>query len=554
MRYKILNEEYGLSLIERLIKVRGIAEQDYEGFFNPNFNNSRKNPFLLNDMDKAVARIIQALKKTEKIIIFGDYDVDGITASFCLYEFITKFLKYDKTKISILYPDRKEDGYGMKKKHIDQMKQEWADLVITVDNGITSLEEAKYAKTINLDLIITDHHQILETVPEALAVVNPNCSEKYPFKWLCGAWVALKLIVAILEKSTFTKEVKNQIFNYFLPIVTIGSVADVVPLFDENRLLVKKGLELMNKKEVPPFLQGFIDFLKTKKEIDATMIGFQIAPRINAWGRLTTPYDSLQIFLHEWAAQIPYLEKLEEINAKRKKLQEEGIEFAEEHLNFEKKILIVANEDFHEGVIGIIAGRLTEKYHKPSVVFKIDHQKGEATASLRGPEYFSIIEMLIAHQNLVERCGGHQGAWGLTVKLDHFDELCKQLEAYCEEKIDDQNLEKELLIDTKIFPEERNQKNFERLEKFAPFGEGNPEPVFFFENIEVHNIEKIGKSWVGHMKIFGKRWEKLIQIIFRKRWDQCNVIADRVSVIGKIQKDERNGGYLIIWEELVERE
>ena len=227
MKYEILNQDNNLSLLERLLAVRQVSD-DPALFLNPRFSDYRKDPFLLNDMDKGVARIIDALKRQEKIMIFGDYDVDGVTSSYCVYRFITRFLGY--SNISVMYPDRLQDGYGLKNKHLDEMKKKGVQLVITVDNGITSVNEAQYAKQIGIDLVITDHHHALDRVPEAVAVINPQVSPKYDFKGLAGVGVAFKLINALLAKSTFTNEKKNQIFNYFLPIVAIGTVADIVPL------------------------------------------------------------------------------------------------------------------------------------------------------------------------------------------------------------------------------------------------------------------------------------------------------------------------------------
>ena len=548
MKYKILNENYQFSLIERLLQNRGITHPD--SFFHPSFAQLWNDPFLLNDMEKATHRIIQWIKKNERIFVFWDYDVDGITASFCLFKFMTKFLNYQN--ISILYPDRCKDGYGMKNHHLDLMKEKWATLIITVDNGITSVEEAEYAKQLGLELIITDHHQILDKIPQAYAVVNQNCSKDYPFKDLAWVWIAFKLICAMLQKSTFSTEKKNQIFNYFLPLVTIGSIADVVPLLDENRLLVKKGLELINKWDIPNFLQGFLDYLQLKWSINSTKIAFNLAPRINAWGRIASPYDSLALFLHEWNEQIPYLDHLEKINTQRKKIQDEWINFAEETLDFSKKILIVAKEDFHEGVIGIIAGKLTEKYNKPSIVFKIDRERNLATASLRWPDYFSIIDMLSAHQTLLERCWWHKWAWWLTVSLDHFDELCEKLEQYCNEYINDEDLEKEILIDTKIQASDWNAENLDFLSHFEPFGEWNSEPTFLFENIEVNHVETFGKSWAGNLKIFWT-WEwHVLQFIFRWKGNQTDLIPNTLSLIGKIENDTFNGWYLVIWEEIIE--
>lgn len=263
MRYQLLNQDADLSLIQRLLKVRNISDNPFD-FLNPSIAHYRLDPFLLNDMGKGVQRIIQAMKNKEKIMIFGDYDVDGITSSFSLYKFFTQFLNYQQ--VSIMYPDRLKDGYGLKNKHLDEIKAKGVKLVITVDNGITSVQEAKYAKILGLDLIITDHHHALDTLPDAYALINPQVSPNYPFKGLAGVGVAFKLITALLSKTQFSKEKKNQIFNYFLPIVTIGTVADVVPLVHENRVIVKKGLELINHHpdQLPKSLQGFLNFLNLK--------------------------------------------------------------------------------------------------------------------------------------------------------------------------------------------------------------------------------------------------------------------------------------------------
>ena len=281
MRYQILNQDADLSLIQRLLKVRNVSDAPQD-FLNPSIANYRLDPFLLNDMEKWVDRIIDAMKRKEKIMIFGDYDVDGITSSFSVYKFISYFLGYKN--ISIRYPNRVEDGYGLKNKHLDAMKHEGVQLIITVDNGIASVEEAKYAKELWIDMVVTDHHHALETLPDVCALINPQVSPLYPFKWLAGVGVAFKLINALLSKSTFSKEKKNQIFNYFLPIVAIGTVADVVPLVQENRVIVKRGLELMNYHPdlLPKGLQGFLNFLNLKGKIDTFHIGFVIGPRINA--------------------------------------------------------------------------------------------------------------------------------------------------------------------------------------------------------------------------------------------------------------------------------
>ena len=539
--------------MERLLKIRTVASEA-DAFFSPSLQNSWTDPFLLNDMEKAVDHIIQAMKQNAKIMIFGDYDVDGITSSYSLYKFFRYFLKYPN--VSIMYPNRRNDGYGLKVKHLEEMKEKWIDLVITVDNGITSIEEAFYAKTLGIDVIVTDHHHPLNELPTAIAVVNPNCSPNYPFKWLAGVGVAFKLIIAILSKTTLDAKRKNQIFYFFLPIVAIGTVADVVPLVNENRYIVKKGLELINqnRESLPPSLKGFLSYLNIKNPIDTFHIGFMIGPRINAGGRMESPYDSLNVFLHEGDAQIEFLEKIDAINNERKKVQEAWFKMWDALADSEKSLLVAYSEEFHEGVIGIIAGRLTEKYYKPSVVFKIEPEKGTASASLRGPAYFSVIEMILAHEELLERYGGHKGAGGLTVKIEKLALLCQKLQEYCDEHIQESDLEKILVIDTKMFPYEWNYDNFALIEQFAPFGEGNSEPLFLFEGLEVHRVEKVWKNGNGHMKIYAYWGEVLVHVLFWGKGDQCDLLPSSLDIVGRIKRDTFNGGYYIDGEEIIERE
>lgn len=309
-----------------------------------------------------------------------------------------------------MYPNRLQDGYGLKNKHLDEMKAKNIDLIITVDNGITSYKEAQYAKELGIDLVITDHHHLLADLPDAIAVINPQVSPNYPFKGLAGVGVAFKLICALLSKSKFSPEKRNQIFQYFLPIVAIGTVADIVPLVDENRVIVKKGLEIINTQpsSMPKSLEGFLAALNLKDQVDTYHIGFVIGPRINAGGRIESPYDSLKVLLCESAEQLQHIEKIENINTERRRLQDKAFRIAEKNLNLDAGFLYVCDEDFHEGIVGIVAGRITEKYNKPSAVFKIDKEKQHAVASLRGPDYFSVIDMIAQASPYLLRFGGHK--------------------------------------------------------------------------------------------------------------------------------------------------
>ena len=551
MRYQILNQDADLSLIERLLKVRNISDNSSK-FLNPTLANYWLDPFLLNDMDKWVSRIIQALKNNEKIVIFWDYDVDGITASYTLYKFITKYLNYKN--ITIRYPNRIDDWYWLKTKHLDAMKEEGVSLVITVDNWITSIAEAEYAKELGIELIITDHHHALDTLPDAYAVINPQVSPNYPFKGLAWVWVAFKVLNALLAKSTIPKDAKNEIFNYFIPIIAIGTVADVVPLVHENRVIVKRGLEIMNHHpdQLPKGLAGFLKFLNIKWNIDTFHIWFVIGPRINAWGRLESPYDSLKVLLCESEEQEKYIQKIEDINTERRRMQDQAFRIAEKQLDPEKKFLAVCDEDFHEGIIWIVAWRITEKYNKPSAVFKIDKEKQQAVASLRWPDYFNVIEMITKASPYLKRFWWHKGAGGLTIELQDLDKVIKIFEDHCEECITPENLEKVTIIDTVLLPHEWNYEELSEIENLAPFWEGNNEPNFLFENIKVERVEKVWKNWWAHLKIFWKFWDEQLTIVFWWKWEESEKIKDKLSLVWNVKRDTYNWWFYVHWVNWIE--
>ncbi len=548
MNYHVIYENPNEDLLTRLFKVRWI-DDNIDSFLNPKIADYRWDPFLLNDMNKAVDRIIHAIKNKEKIMIFWDYDVDGVTSSYILYEFMTQFLKYKN--VSIQYPDRVKEGYGIKNIHIDDIKKKWVKLIITVDNGITAIEEAKYAKIQEIDLIITDHHQNLELIPEAFAIVNPQISPQYAFKGLAGVGVAFKLICALLSKGKFDQKEKNHIFNYFIPIVAIGTIADIVPLVNENRVIVKKWLHALNeRKNMPESLKWFLEFLNIKWTIESYHIWFIIWPRINAGGRIKSPYDSLHVLLYSWAKQLEYLEKLELINTERRKIQETMFKEAEAMLSLDKKILVAFHEEFHEGIVGIVSGRLTEKYYKPSMIMKIDQTKQVGVASLRWPAYFSIIDMLKSTGDLLERFGGHRWAGWLTVKLENLNALIEKFTEYCEKSITEENLIKAMDIDTKIYENERDDDILVNIDKLAPFGEGNKEPIFLLENILISKLEKVGNKTKTHLKIHAQFGKKKVTSLFRWRWEEVAELIARhgkepISLIGKIKKDTFNGGFYL---------
>lgn len=540
MKYEILNKNYNKNLIDRLLEIRWIS--DKEKFLNPDFSNSWHDFELFADMKKSVEKVCQVMEKQGRIVIFGDYDVDGVTATYVLFYFFHKILKYEH--VSLRLPSR-ADGYGIRGYHLDELKEKWVELVITVDNGITAVSEIEHARKIGLDVIITDHHSPLEKLPDAFSLVNPKTSPDYPFEDLSWVGVAFKFVCAISQKLNLDKQTKQKIMDYFLPIVAIGTVADCVGLVDENRLLVKKWLEIMNNPaKAPRNIKNMMEFLNLKT-VESYHIGFVIWPRLNASWRIHKPDDSFQVlYQHNKKFQTQYLEKLENMNTTRRWTQSDILKEVEKEIDLTKNILVACG-DFHEWVIGIVAGRITEKYNKPSIVMHVDKEKNQAVWSCRAPAYFNIVKMLetVGGNWLLERFGGHAQAGWLTCKLDNVDKFRKDVYKYWR-KILPADLEKISFVDTKLTEKDLLESNLNQILDFAPFGEQNKEPVFLIENIKITKIDLVGKQQ-KHLKIYGQLWKVDIVLLRWSGVSNLDKIDDQwtISVVANIAKDDFKGWY-----------
>lgn len=548
MNYNMHDEDLDKNkwLSDRLLKARNIPD-DPSDFFNPTFSRYRQSPWDLNDMEKAVTRIIQAIENEEKIMIFGDYDADGVCSSFSLYKFFKRFLQYKN--ISIRLPHRLDDGYGIKSYHLDQIKELWVQLVITVDNGITAVEEAEHAKNIGIDLLITDHHKQIDQIPDAVAVVNPQISENYRFKEISGTTVVFKLIHALTERLIEDKKTKDKIFHYFMPLVTIATVADCMPLLDENRLLVKYGLACINQKKwVPRSIQWFLDSLNIKWPLETQHISFMIAPRLNAGGRVETPYESLYSIMYTGEKQAEYLKNLDKLNDQRRKMQDNIAKEAEELMDPQDPVIIVWNENFHEGIIGIVAGRLADKYNKPTIVYSENQETGFAVASLRSPEYASVIDMLYASSELLERYGGHKQAGWLTIKTEKISMLRTTVTSFAKQR-EEVDKRKVYHIDTVLYPHELTTDSLQAVESFAPFWENNKEPTFLLENVLLEKIEKVWKNGNWHLKMYGRYENTPVSTLFWGAGSDVEKLTAWmvVNIIGILQKDDFRGWVYLKW-------
>lgn len=483
-------------LTSKVMINRGIIDIDeVEEFLNPNIEDFL-DPFLLMDMDIAVDRIIEAIHKGENIWIYGDYDVDGVTST----SILILYLKTLCENVQFYIPDRMTEGYGLNNEAIDYIKGNGGELIISVDCGIKSFDVAEYCRAIGIDLIITDHHTCDEELPKALAVINPNrLDSDYPFKKLAGVGVALKLIQALALKIDTKIDYRN-----ILPIVAIGTVADVVSLTGENRIIVKNGLYMIKYTDN----QGVNALLEVtglgNKEINSGHIGFVIGPRINATGRIGMAKYAVHLFTtKDYNEAMRLANMLDEENIKRQNIEAKILEEAEYIINKEvdlekDKILVIASENWHSGVIGIVSSRITEKYHRPSILISIEGDEGRGSA--RSISSFDLYENLSKCKDLLIKFGGHRQAAGLTIKKDEIDKFRKRINNIADEILDEIDLVPQSIVDAEIDIEEVILGSAKELKLLEPFGINNPSPIFLLRGILIKAIRPIGKDG-KHLKL-----------------------------------------------------
>lgn len=532
--YRVLYDNPTEDIITRLCKVRNITDSP-DDFLQPSFGRYWTPWEVLSDFAVGTQRIADAIRRGEKTMIFGDYDVDGIMASYVMYVGLRQFLGAEH--ISVRLPHRAKDGYGIKSYHVDEVAALWCWLIITVDNGISSHIEAAHAKTLWVDMVITDHHLPSDTLPDAYAVINPQCSLEYPQKEICGATVALKVVLGVADALGVDRRVKKDILHRCLPFVSIATVADCMPLVGENRLIVKKWLEMMNthRSQIAPVLQTMLEQLQIQR-VDTFHIGFMIAPRLNATGRMDSAELGLQCLLAStYEKQLAYLAQLEEVNAQRRTVQEQMIKDAQADVDETNSLIWVQDDNFHEWIVGIVAWRLADKYNKPTLVLSRDPEKWVAVGSLRAPLWGDIVSMLRTADDLLMRYGGHAQAWGLTVALDRVDEMLQRFEDYCHEHPLVGRDDDGLLVDTLLHEHELWNTTLHDVDRFGPYGEGNPEPKFALEEVAITSLSKVGKNGNSHLKIRAKLATHEFDVMQWWKWESIENYAkwDMVSVVGR---------------------
>ena len=442
-------------------------------------------PALLQDGVKAAKRIAHAINNKEKITLVGDYDVDGVSSS----AVVAEFFKQIPYPIEVVIPNRFKDGYGVSPSVLKKIE---ADLIITVDNGISAIEAGEICKKRGIDLIITDHHTPSDTIPHAIAIVNPKLSTcQYPFKEICGAEVAW-LVLALLKKELGL----NIDMKQFLDILAIAIIADIMPLIDINRTLVKEGLKVLQISNRPASII-IRDFLN-KGKITSEDIAFQIAPRINSAGRLEDASIALDFFTapNPHAAYIEF-ERLNSLNELRKETEATCTKEAIAKVNPHAKVIVVVNEGWHEGVVGIVAARLVEHFGKPTIVLNI--KDGIAKGSARSLGEVNIYKLIKENEHLLIKFGGHKMAAGLSLKAEDLEQFTHGINKSAEKLNPDDFVPKEETTGS-LKLEDIDFELLGLLEQFEPYGEANQKPTFVFENAHIVDIKLMGKD-KSHSKI-----------------------------------------------------
>ena len=527
--------KYGISeILARVLINRGITKpKDVKVFLDPT-RYDFGDPFLMPDMEKAVNRIIKAIENKEKVVIYGDYDVDGITSSTVL----KKFLKERGLETGVYIPNRLEEGYGLNKEAIKKITQDGYTLMITVDCGISGIDEIEECNKNGIETIVTDHHEQAEKIPNAIAVIDAKRKDNtYPFRELAGVGVVFKLIQAISKKLNLD----DKEYLKYLDIVAIGTISDIVPLVDENRVIAKLGLKLIEMtKNIG--LKELISSLNYKK-IDSNTISFGVAPRINACGRMGYQEDALKLFLTENIVEAKDItKKLNKYNVERQEKEKIIYSQALEKLQKEdikqKNTIVLGGENWYHGVIGIVASKLTESFFKPTIL--IGFEDGIGKGSGRSVPGFDLHEALIYSSDFLEKYGGHAMAVGLTLKKEQFENFKNKFEEKAE-KENVKQIQPMIKIDSQITKKDFNFDTLRDIKKLEPFGEKNERPNFLYKNLKINSIRALSEG--KHLKLTLKDDNFILDAIGFNLGHLADefLIGDRVDIVGTLEDNSYNG-------------
>ena len=524
---KIVDENNLSYLLSSILANREITtKEQIRKFLNPTRDDFH-NPFLMPDIEKAVERILKAIENQEKVIIYGDYDVDGITSITVLKQFLAE----RNLHVGEYIPNRLNEGYGLNKPAIKKIQEEGYTLIITVDCGISAIEEVKYAQELGMEIIVTDHHEPIEELPKCLAVVDAKRKDcNYPFKQLAGVGVVFKLIQAISIKL----ELDAKEYLKYLDIVCIGTISDIVPLIDENRVITKLGLKLIPiTKNIG--LKVLIDSIGFS-EINSTAVSFGIAPRINACGRMGIENEALELFLtdnYEDASQI--VKRLNQYNIERQEIEKQIFKQAIETIekeNKDKPCIILGHEEWHHGIIGIVASKVTEIYFKPSILICFENNEGKGSG--RSIPGYNLHDAVMNCDKYVEKFGGHSMAIGINVKKENFEKFKKEFEEYTQ-KCNISDIIPIIKIDNEIDIRKINIQDVKDLDLLEPYGEANKKPLFIIKNLKIQSIRSLSEG--KHLKLKLGIDNYIIDAIgFNMgNLNEEYLIGDKIDIVGTIE-------------------
>ena len=502
MRWSLLNPDQNTvssvkkafrtsEVIARVLANRNILNPNLaHPFFTPNLN-MLHNPYLMQDMDKAVERVLKNIKSGKPIMVFGDYDVDGTTGAAALYLAFQKF----GADVTYYIPDREKEGYGLSYHGIEVAKDIGIDLIITCDCGINAFVQVDFANEQNIDIIITDHHTTDTELPKAHAILNPKREDcEYPFKGLCGGGVAFKLITAIGNELNIPLTDYEEI----IPLITLGTAADVVPIKDENRVIVHHGLNILENLEKPG-LKTLLELAGLKGHISVGQLVFSIAPRINAAGRIGDANRAVELLVTDDQDKARLLAKeLDNENKRRQIIQQAVVDEALLKVNAEADLknenaLVLANAGWHPGVVGIVASKIKEEFNRPTIIIALENGSGKGSA--RSVAGFDLYEALTACKTHLDDYGGHPMAAGLTLSNKKLEDFKKAFINFANERLTEENLQATLTLDSEIALQDITPRFMEFLDKLSPYGPGNMRPKFAIRNAEIAGAPKvIGKT------------------------------------------------------------
>lgn len=506
-------------------EAKKFLDKDSDNFYSPS---------LLCDIDKAVERIKKAIATKEKVVVYGDYDVDGITST----SLVVRYLRSEGVNADYYIPDRQNEGYGINMSAIDKIHKSGATLLISVDTGITAFEETLYAKKLGIDVIITDHHECKDVLPDAAAVINPKRNDcEYPFKDLAGVGVAFKLVCAVSGKSD------KDILEKYADIVALGTIADVVNLRDENRIIAARGIEKLSENPNTG-LAAVLSTLGLKQKWNSCAVAsYSIAPRLNAAGRMSNAMIAVDLLLTEDAAEAQELAiKLDEENKNRQREEkiifEEAVEILSSRDISEKKVLVLAKRNWHHGIIGVVASRICEKYNKTCILISIEDDWCKSSG--RSVEGFNLFDALGACSDILEKFGGHAYAAGFSIKAEYIDELDRRLNEFAK-NIDEKEIVPKLQIDSVITVDDINAATIRKTECLAPYGAGNKVPVFAIMNCRIIDVRTLSDG--KHCRILAESEKRIIESIAFGAGNLADEysVGDIVDLAGELNINLYNG-------------